>query len=139
MEDDWEFVRPSFIERSIDILDADPSLIQVWLRAHNDGHRALPEPFQTPRNRTYQLMDPEYGGWHGFSFNPGLRRLHDYKVLGTTFNEATKPHQQQIAGEFDVNLLYYRLGYRAAITDIAEGFVRIGEGRTTDPMCSQGC
>lgn len=140
MEDDWEFTAPGFIERSIDILDTDPTLIQVWLRAHNDNHPVLPTPHQTIRNRTYYMMDPEYGEWHGFSFNPRLRRLHDYKVIGKTFFEATKPHRQQIAGELDVNLLYYRLGYRAATTDNADGFIRhIGGGRTTDPGCSHGC
>lgn len=142
MEDDWEFLRPGFIEQSIGILDADPTLLQVWLRAHHDcnGHPILPEPLKTPHNQTYFLVSPEYGDWHGFSFNPGLRRLYDYKRLGTTFNEATKPHSYQIAGEFDINLLYYRMGYRAATTDVAEGFVtHLGWGRTTDPGCSHGC
>lgn len=140
MEDDWEFLSPGFIERSIDILDADASIIQVWLRAHNDGHPRLPTPLETARKQDYYLMDPEFGEWHGFSFNPGLRRLHDYSILGSTFYEATKPHRQEIAGELDVNLLYYRMGYYGATTQKAEGFIRhIGWGRTTDPGCSQGC
>jgi len=66
MEDDWEFLSPGFIERSIDILDADTSLIQVWLRAHNDGHPRLPTPLETPRKQVYYLMNSEFGEWYGF-------------------------------------------------------------------------
>lgn len=37
--------------RTLHILDADSSLIQVWLRAHNDGHPRLPTPLETRRGR----------------------------------------------------------------------------------------
>lgn len=140
MEDDWEFTAPAFIEPSIDILDSDPKLIQVWLRPHSDAHPVLPTAHHTPHNRTYYHMATGFGEWHGFTFNPALKRLQDYTVLNGTFFEVTKPHRQQIAGELDVNLLYHRMGYVAATTDVSAGFVRhIGGGRTTDPGCSMGC
>lgn len=59
-------------------------------------------------------MNPEFGKWHGFSFNPGPGQLDDYAILDSTSFEASKPHRQQIAGELDVNLLYYRMGYCGA-------------------------
>lgn len=140
MEDDWEFTGPGFIEPSIDILGSDPTFIQVWLRPHRDGHPVLPTRHRTIHNRTYYHMATGFGEWHGFTFNPGLRRLRDYTVLNGSFYEVTKPHRQQIAGELDVNLLYRRLGYIAATTDVDDGFIKhIGGGRMTDPGCSMGC
>src|SRR5215467_1361673 len=40
LEDDWEFYRSGFMEKSRAILQTDPSTILVWLRAWNDtsGH-----------------------------------------------------------------------------------------------------
>src|SRR5262245_13221273 len=40
LEDDWEFYRSGFIEKSKAILDNDPSTLLVWLRAWHDtnGH-----------------------------------------------------------------------------------------------------
>lgn len=36
-EEDWEFYRPGFIERSLGILQQDPTVVTVWLRAHANG------------------------------------------------------------------------------------------------------
>lgn len=137
MEDDWEFYDSGFIEMSICVLDSDPSIVNVWLRAHADtnGH-----PFDARDEGGYHIMSNQYGDWHGFTFNPGLRRTHDYLILNNTFVNATKPHLQQVPGEIDVNILYHKLGYVAAILDQKGGFVKhIGWGRTTDPGCSHGC
>ena len=40
LEDDWEFHRPGFMEKSRAFLEADPKILLVWLRAWNDtsGH-----------------------------------------------------------------------------------------------------
>src|SRR5262245_44407505 len=38
IEDDWEFYRSGFIERSKVILDNDPSTLLAWLRAWDDAN-----------------------------------------------------------------------------------------------------
>jgi hypothetical protein len=135
MEDDWLFYQSGFIERSIDILDTDPALLQVWLRAHNDGHSRGPGPFRTGQNQSYYWMALDYLTWHGFSFNPGLKRLQDYQDIGGSYMAATMPiTKDAFPGEHDISTLYYNLGYKAAITDVKDGFVsHLGWNRSTDP------
>jgi len=38
-EDDWEFFKSGFIEESFKILEVDPTVFTVWVRAHNDTNK----------------------------------------------------------------------------------------------------
>ena len=120
MEDDFEFFRHSFVEKSIEILECDPKLFQVHLREQNDlnGHKVV------AFSDKYDLL--EYGcanGWSGFSLNSGLRKTADYKLVGTG-GYASIGHELELAKYFyDVHR------FIAAITK--QGYVRhIGGGRT---------
>jgi hypothetical protein len=134
LEDDWEFYRSGFIERSRAILEIDPSTILVSLRAWTDTNEH-PLSFRS-EDRTFGVMATNFHGvWHGFSFNPGLRRLSDYKRLGCFSNlPLITPaiHRKPSLGlqcEIEANQFYHRLGYRAVILD-ESGYVRhIGYGR----------
>lgn len=124
-EDDWEFYKPGFIERSMDILKSDLSCVCVWLRAWNDtnGH---PLRFRA-RCKTFGVLDFDYlNTWHGFSWNPGLRRKSDYEVVGPfsrIFNLAEDLNESMVSKR------YFALGYRAVILD-ESGYVRhLGDGR----------
>ena len=77
-EDDWEFRESNFIERSMEILLAHPEVWTVNLRANDcNGH-----PLKL--GEKYAYLEPYWsGGWGGITFNPGLRRLSDYKKLGS--------------------------------------------------------
>ena len=44
MEEDWEFLKPSFIEDSMKVLEADENILQVWLRGVDDT--TLPHPWE---------------------------------------------------------------------------------------------
>lgn len=120
-EDDWEFHRSGFIEESLDILNAHPNIIQYWLRERTDtmGH-----PLEG------DLLALNYiGRWHGFSFNPGLKRMSDYEKVGKSY-EAITSNLTLDAGnsEAEIGCVYKDLGYRAMIAK--EGFVKhIGWGR----------
>lgn len=128
-EDDWEFFAPGFIQESMDILSSDPKLICVWLRAHNDtmGHPIEQDEYQTPSGSTYRLLETHFRGiWHGFTFNPGLRRTKDSLAL-TPY--ASKPILHKFKGktavtESDISIHYLIKGYRAAITGRVDGYVR---------------
>ncbi len=118
-EDDWEFYRGGFIEKSLGILQQDPSCICVWLRAWNDtnGH---PLSFRA-RDKSFGVMAYGYSGtWHGFTFNPSLRRKADYDIIGPISKHFN--HQADLA-EPMLSVLYHNLGYRAVILDEA-GYVR---------------
>lgn len=84
-EDDWEFYRPGFVEDSMTLLEARPEILQVWLRSFNHDLRVhSPYIRLGPREivggvACYPLISdkPE---WQGFSLNPGLRRMKDYRL-----------------------------------------------------------
>jgi SEC-C motif/Glycosyl transferase family 2 len=130
LEDDWEFYRTGFTEKSRSILESEPLTVLVWLRAWNDtnGH---PLSFVAP-DRSRGVLAPNFEGvWHGFTFNPGLRRLSDYKRLGSFTGLNPRPitslggHGRPIGSQYEAeaNRFYHQLGYRAVILDEA-GYVR---------------
>lgn len=101
-EDDWEFYRPGFIEDSIVLLTEDQQALQVWLRsaAHD---LAIHSPYvylsdrRNIKNIFFYKLNSEKEDWQGFSFNPGLRRLADYKKHA--------PYSR-FSGEKDLSRLY---------------------------------
>lgn len=130
MEDDWEFVNGGFIEKSLRILKADRKILQVWLRGMEYAPR---HPEERPRilvggERCYKLKTKYRGIWHGFSFNPGLRRTMDYKAIKsygsvTKFDKERASESERLIGE-----IYFKNKFRAVV--LPETYVRhIGEGR----------
>jgi hypothetical protein len=144
LEDDWEFYRSGFMQRSREILEEAPAILLVGLRAwdlHRGGH---PLQFHAP-DRSFGVQKWNFNGiWHGFTFNPGLRRLADYKLLPAGFGgqeltvkliqklpSAALPYEAQ-ASEF-----YRSRGFSAAVLN-ETGFVRhIGEERHITPSQEQ--
>lgn len=129
LEDDWEFYKAGFIEKSKALLDLDPSTMQVWLRAWDDTNKH-PLSFQSDDEKFGVIALDVHGVWSGFSFNPGLRRLSDYKKIGSygAIQRTTEGHHYEVA----ISLKYRQLGYRAVILDKG-GYVRhIGWDRHVD-------
>jgi hypothetical protein len=94
-EDDWFFhTEGDFIKESIDILESSPACLQVWLRDNEDNP-----------HKSYDVV-PEWEGWNGFSFNPGLRRLSDYGLI--------RPYSQY-KDERAIDQKYKSLGYYSKI------------------------
>ncbi|KAJ1474175.1 hypothetical protein T484DRAFT_1971187, partial [Baffinella frigidus] len=101
-QDDWLFhTRGDFIHQSIEILLHVPDVMVVWCRDHADHDLPLAFPENTsssghdPHGHTsasgHDLPQHTSSGvsyrrllpmqlWKGFTFNPGLRRVSDYKV-----------------------------------------------------------
>lgn len=130
LEDDWEFYREGFIERSLKILLCNPKIMMVWIRALNDtnGHPVEPKNFLC-EDVPYRIMGTHVQGiWHGFGFNPGLRRLSDYKKIGPYSHIA--PTENTGMRECYVGQQYFKAGFRAAT--LLEGYTyHIGGGRRT--------
>jgi len=129
LEDDWEFYRPGFMEKSRHFLELDPKILLVQLRAWNDtnGH---PISHAAP-DRSFGVMATGYCDcWHGFTFNPGLRRLSDYRLLGGSYENqkrtmyvVAKTPTAALPFEVEASAFYHRLGYQAVILDEG-GYVR---------------
>lgn len=91
-EDDWEFFDYGFIEKSIDILKHDPKIVNINLRVRFDGERGSMHPIEPFTKQTnngiiyYEYVRDYLNEWHGFSWNPGLRRLSDYNLIKPYIN-----------------------------------------------------
>ncbi|MCE9789078.1 glycosyltransferase [Shewanella chilikensis] len=122
-EDDWEFYREGFIEDSLKVLDSDEHIMTVWLREQDDtnNHPIESKVFncQDISGRDYQIMQRNYKRksssdvWHGFTFNPGLRRFKDYQLVAPI---------GELNGEMEMSKLYHSKGFKAAIFET--GYVR---------------
>jgi GR25 family glycosyltransferase involved in LPS biosynthesis len=85
-EDDWEFYNKNFIQNSIDVLKHNQKYINVNIRKRFDGERGsmhpISEKLYTNSNTCFHEYEINYlGMWHGFCWNPGLRRNSDYKFI----------------------------------------------------------
>lgn len=102
-EEDWLFSDSGFIEKSLEILEINEKILQVWLRSHDDTNGHPVDYF----NEEYDLVRMGFQNcWNGFSFNPGLRRLSDYNLLG---------NYKSIGHESNLSIKYGELGFRVAI------------------------
>lgn len=123
-EDDWEFFADGFIEKSFAILKEFDRFSMVSLR---DWSEFRSNYFCAEAAATsgvgYRAVNADVAGaWSGLSFNPGLRRMRDYRIVGPYGGFGVA------AGEARVSECYRELGYRVAY--LAEPAVRhIGEGR----------
>lgn len=135
LEDDWEFYRSGFMEKSRAFLELDPKILLVQLRAWNDtgGH---PVSHAAP-DHSFGVMATGYCNcWHGFTFNPGLRRLSDYHLLGASYEKqprtmyvVAKTPTAALPFEVEASAFYHRLGYQAVILDEGGYLRHIGEDR----------
>lgn len=128
MEDDWEFTKSGFIEKSLEVLLYYPKIMQVWIRALNDtnNHPIEEKTFYAGATEfKYMAENVDKGRWHGFSWNPGLRRVYDYKLLGPF--DRIAPELKAGEREMYIGMAFHKKGYRAAI--LPEGYVHhIGTG-----------
>lgn len=84
-EDDWLFNENSdFILNSLDILEENPNIHQVYIRHRYDySHPINSDVKYTTKLTPYRLLSQNYNvssthNWNGYSWNPGLRRKSDY-------------------------------------------------------------
>lgn len=107
-EEDWEFYRSGFIEDSIRILESSPKILQAWIRPKNDRvlnkisekvfelngmkiRAVLPVSFSTGDTNEdgTPMIVKDY---MGFSWNPGLKRISDYRLLNNGYTGMIREH-----------------------------------------------
>lgn len=110
-EDDWLFFNSGFIDKSIDVLNFDPKIVNLNIRSRFNGERGSTHPIHNERKVTdnnttyYEYVQNFLGEWHGFSWNPGLRRKSDYDLV--------KPYKQYV-NEQGVGKKFKELEYKSA-------------------------
>lgn len=123
-EDDFIYTNGNFVLGSVYLLKHFPEVCMVGLRGLED---TMTQPVL--KDRPYLYLDPTYKGhWHGFRFNPGLRRKSDWEKLGG-YSSVTKFNFDSPAdSEIEVAMAYYQMGMVAAL--LPEKFVEhIGRHR----------
>lgn len=120
-EDDYDFYRKGFIERSIAVMESDEKIMQVWIRAMNDtmGQPIEPELYNVNGVNYYRVG--EHQNWYGFCFQCGLRRITAYKSVAPYSQWSPKtdfPSQR----ECKIGIALWEKGYYAAI--LPEGYAR---------------
>jgi GT2 family glycosyltransferase len=110
-EDDWLFYNRDFIEKSLDVLKFDNKISNINIRTRFNGERGSMHPISRDKKITnnkvvfYEYVQNFLGEWHGFSWNPGLRKKSDYDLV--------KPYIQYV-NEQGVGKKYKELGYKSA-------------------------
>lgn len=84
-QDDWRFhTRGGFVSESLAVLGAEPDAMVVWVRDPADHELPLGRLRRAPRGdpggAAYRRVLP-LARWKGFTFNPGLRRLADWRAM----------------------------------------------------------
>lgn len=127
-EDDWEFTRPGFIEESFEILNSNPNITQVWLRSAENLNRDITyftfgEIEEVGAYKFRKVIPTANYEWGAFSFNPGIKRLSDYK----------KVNYDGCLSEMDINIRYRNAGYFCVLSE-TPGVEHTGdERRLHDP------
>ena len=135
-EDDWEFFAAGFIETSFALLKENERFSMVALRDLSEYRQTVFEPERVAASGIRYRVADGTPRWHGDSaglhFNPGLRRMADYRKIG--------PYAElgNDVREVTVSKAYRDMGYRIAC--LAEPAVRhIGGGRSIrDPFVASG-
>ena len=124
-EDDWEFFSDGFVGKSFAILNAFAQVSMVSLRAREELN-PLVRDSDTRRldGIPYFVAEPSlHPEYFGYSFNPGLRRMSDYRKFA--------PFADMPFGERDISYCFKRLGYTMGYLE--EPAVRhIGDDRHVD-------
>ena len=132
-EEDWEFLKPSFIEKSMNVFRENPleKIFTIWLRPHDStsGHPIRKDSlhrgyFEMDRHFSYEFKDEVYI-WGGITFNPGLRKTIDcLRHHPYSFCCEKKFHNgKEYVGEYEVNKKYAEDGYYSMILDDPDGHV----------------
>lgn len=103
-EDDWEFLKKGFIEKSMELLEENPKILLVGLRDREDYCEGffLDKDYVSLKGDSFYEVKDEV-----FTYNPGLRRKYDRDLFGL--------HEklENTRYEDELSVFYKKKGYRA--------------------------
>jgi len=123
-EDDWQFYNSSFIEKSLEIMESDEKILQVWIRDAKEIPNVNYGELQTVNGVDFHLVlrDKDTSG---FTCNPHLKRKKDYVSYTQFLSEIPDGRTEHKIGDY-----YYYFGFRSAW--LIEGDCRhIGDEKST--------
>ena len=117
MEDDWEFLRPGCVLNSIEVLRAEPLCLAVLVKGRppTGSHGSTDQDRMSGDIPWRPMIKNRKNVWHGFSFNPGLRRLREYRLIGSSYAGVAEGALGKAGlAEAQLSELYASVGYFAA-------------------------
>jgi hypothetical protein len=117
VEDDYDFLRPGYIDQSLRVLEGEPLCLQVWLRGAPgpESHPFEDRDCWSGKVCWRRVAADQKQVWHGFSFNPGLRRMREYRLIGSSYAAIAEARLGKAGiGEAQLSELYASIGYFAA-------------------------
>ncbi len=124
-EDDWEFFRTGFIEESFTLLMENERLSMVALRDQSEYGMTVfgPEQVSATGIRYCVADDRPRSQNHmcGLHFNPGLRRMSDYRMIGPYAKLASVPREVTVSEAYRDKGLRVGLLREAAVAHIGDG------------------
>lgn len=130
-EEDWLVFRTGFVERSLQVLERYPNVSVVSL--HNVGENEWQQVDEALEGGAGLMKRDLRGGWGYFTWGAGLRRLSDYRAIGSNYmqyNHTWKSNAQLqaearsegvgikkhfIHREWKINWLMKARGFRVAL------------------------
>ena len=128
-EDDWEYTKPGFIRASLNIMENNHMVQQVWLE---NMHNQPLDPETISAGGTpykYAAYDGMDHIWHGFSFHPGIKSMRIYKELAP-YSQWSPESDFLALRECKIGEEYMRKNYRAAVL-FGEYCIHTGGGQST--------
>jgi hypothetical protein len=123
MEDDWEFLKEGFIERSMVVMELDESFLMVWLKEPGDNNQ---HPIVWYKDYGVFKRGEPLWAWH--RFNPSLKRKKDYDLIAPFSKHTTFNKNKGWKSEAAISKVYNDLGFTAAI--LPTRYIKhLGEGR----------
>ena len=120
-EDDWEYTKPGFMEQSLNVIEHNHMIMQVWItgNVHNQKlettvYNNSGVPYQLAIFGEANITPSDQHLWHGFTLNPGLRSMRIYKEAAPWSQWSTDKDFLALR-ECKIGEEYLRKGYRAAV------------------------
>ncbi|SMN11009.1 hypothetical protein SPBRAN_1224 [uncultured Candidatus Thioglobus sp.] len=121
-EDDWLFFRSGFIRDSFFLLDKFPKASTILLRGREEGKVLMNLPYEIHNGIMFFRTYPEiHKLFFGYSYNPGLRRLSDYRHIAPIAD---------IGDEGMVSFVFKQLGFYSVHLEIP-AVVHLGGKQST--------
>jgi hypothetical protein len=119
LEDDWLFIKPGFIQNSINLYRRHSNICSVSIRPHGDWSSDCILNI----GGCYIILFPRNKVWGGIAINPGLYDMSKYNRIA--------PYSQYNK-ERKIALMYSWVGYRGVLSNMVDGYVvHAGDGYTT--------
>ncbi len=131
-EDDWEFYGREFIRKSFVLMKEFNNISTVSIRGGDILQRMgylLPQEFEFSSVR-YRTIDPSNSrNWlRGLTFNPGLRRMRDYRIVGSYADIGVTSSESRVSD------IYLALGYTFVyLCEPAAKHIGVGGRHVIDP------